>query len=154
MHPEVTRQAFEKVTLADLEKVSSELMQAAGSLSVFVFHGDMGSGKTTFVKAICQFLGVADTMSSPTFSIVNEYQTKKGKTIFHFDFYRIKNETEAYDIGVEEYFDSGHYCFVEWPEKIPTLLPIRYGEVFISINDSTHRTIAFSIHDGEKKDRV
>ena len=154
MHPEVTSQAFEKVVLADLENVGRELMQAAGSLSVFVFHGDMGSGKTTFIKAICKFLGVEEVMSSPTFSIVNEYQAKDGKTIFHFDFYRIKNETEAYDIGIEEYFDSGHYCFVEWPEKIPTLLPIKYAEVFIKINDNTHRTIAFSIHDGEKKDRV
>ena len=154
MHPEVTGQAFEKVMLADLEKVGSKLIQGAKGVSVFVFHGDMGSGKTTFVKAICKFLGVEDTMSSPTFSIVNEYQTISGNTIFHFDFYRIKNESEAYDIGVEEYFDSGHYCFVEWPEKIPTLLPMKYVEVFIQINDNTHRTIAFSIHDGEKKDRV
>ena len=154
MHPEVTGRAFEKVTVADLEKVGSELMQTAGRLSVFVFHGDMGSGKTTFIKAICKFLGVEETMSSPTFSIVNEYQTTENKTLYHFDFYRIKNETEAYDIGVEEYFDSGHYCFVEWPEKIPTLLPLRYAEVFIKISNNTQRTIAFSIHDGEKKDRV
>lgn len=154
MHPEVKGRAFERITLSDLEKIGSELIEAAGNLSVFVFHGDMGSGKTTFIKAICKYLGVADTMSSPTFSIVNEYLTTNNKTIFHFDFYRIKNETEAYDIGVEEYFDSGHYCFVEWPEKIPTLLPIRYAEVFITTQDNTHRTIAFSIHDGEKKDRV
>ena len=154
MHPEVKRQSFEKVTLAELEQIGGQLVQTAGNLSVFVFHGDMGSGKTTFIKAICKFLGVTETMSSPTFSIVNEYQTNEGETIFHFDFYRIKNETEAYDIGVEEYFDSGHYCFIEWPEKIPSLLPVRYAEVFIQINDNTHRTIAFSIHDGEKKDRV
>jgi tRNA threonylcarbamoyladenosine biosynthesis protein TsaE len=154
MHPELTRQSFEKVTLEDLEEVGSKLMQLAGRLSVFVFHGDMGSGKTTFIKAICRHLGVEEAMSSPTFSIVNEYQTKDRETIFHFDFYRIKNEAEAYDIGVEEYFDSGHYCFVEWPEKVPTLLPIRYAEVFIDLDDNTHRTIVFSIHDGEKKDRV
>src|SRR5687767_13502481 len=131
MHPEVKRQSFEKVTLAELEQIGGQLVQTAGNLSVFVFHGDMGSGKTTFIKAICKFLGVTETMSSPTFSIVNEYQTNEGETIFHFDFYRIKNETEAYDIGVEEYFDSGHYCFIEWPEKIPSLLPVRYAEVFI-----------------------
>ena len=154
MHPDVTRQVFEKVTLADLEKVGGELMQSVVGVSVIVFHGEMGSGKTTFIKAIGKVLGVTDAMSSPTFSIVNEYQGNTGKTIFHFDFYRIKNETEAYDIGVEEYFDSGHYCFVEWPEKIPTLLPMKYAEVFIKIDDNTHRTIAFSIHDGEKKDRV
>ena len=154
MHPELTRQSFEKVTLADLEEVGGKMMQTAGLLSVFVFHGEMGSGKTTFIKAICRHLGVQEAMSSPTFSIVNEYQTKDHKTIYHFDFYRIKNEAEAYDIGVEEYFDSGHYCFVEWPEKVPTLLPIKYAEVFIDLDDNTHRTIAFSIHDGEKKDRV
>lgn len=154
MHPEVTRQVFEKVTLADLEKVGGELVQFIDGLTVLVFHGEMGSGKTTFVKAIGKVLEVQDVMSSPTFSIVNEYQTNTGKRIFHFDFYRIKNETEAYDIGVEEYFESRHYCFVEWPEKIPTLLPLQYAEVFIKIDDNTHRTIAFSIHDGEKKDRV
>ena len=154
MHPELKGQVFKKMMLADLEKVGSELMQAAGSLSVFVFHGDMGSGKTTFIKVIGKLLGVEDSMSSPTFSIVNEYEATESKTIFHFDFYRIKNETEAYDIGVEEYFDSGHYCFVEWPEKIPTLLPTQYVEIFIKIEDNTHRTIAFSIHDGEKKDRL
>src|SRR6185436_4778209 len=102
MHPEVRSQVFEKTTLADLEKVGRELMQSAEGLSVFVFHGDMGSGKTTFIKAIGKLMGVTDAMSSPTFSIVNEYQGNKGETIFHFDFYRIKNETEAYDIGVEE----------------------------------------------------
>src|SRR5687767_14487978 len=104
MHPEVTRQVFERVTLADLEKVGRELVQSIDDLSVLVFHGDMGSGKTTFIKAIGHALEVTDVMSSPTFSIVNEYQTKRGKKIFHFDFYRIENETEAYDIGVEEYF--------------------------------------------------
>jgi len=154
MHPELTGQVFKKVALVDLEKVGKGLLQSAGSLSVFVFHGDMGSGKTTFIKVIGKLLGVKDAMSSPTFSIVNEYQITETKTVFHFDFYRIKNETEAYDIGVEEYFDSGHFCFVEWPEKIPTLLPLKYVEVFIRIVDNTHRTIAFSIHDGEKKDRV
>jgi tRNA threonylcarbamoyladenosine biosynthesis protein TsaE len=93
-------------------------------------------------------------MSSPTFSIVNEYQLTEDKKIFHFDFYRIKKETEAYDIGTEEYFDSGHYCFVEWSEKIPSLLPLQYADVLITINDNTHRTIAFSTHDGEEKNRV
>ncbi len=147
MHPEVARQVFEKVTLADLEKVGHKLMQAVEGITVIVFHGEMGSGKTTFIKAIGKVLGVKDVMSSPTFSIVNEYHRIADKKIFHFDFYRIKNETEAYDIGTEEYFDSGHYCFVEWPEKIPSLLPLKYADVFITINDNTHRTITFSIHD-------
>ena len=154
MHREVTRQVFEKITVSELEKVGGELMQSIDGLTVIVFHGEMGSGKTTFIKAIGKVLEVRDIMSSPTFSIVNEYKTITGNKIFHFDFYRIKNETEAYDIGVEEYFDSGNYCFVEWPEKIPSLLPLQYAEVNIKVDDNTHRTIAFSIHDGEKKDRV
>ena len=154
MHREVTRQVFEKITVSELEKVGSELMQSLDGLKVIVFHGEMGSGKTTFIKAIGKVLEVRDIMSSPTFSIVNEYKTITGNKIFHFDFYRIKNETEAYDIGVEEYFDSGNYCFVEWPEKIPSLLPLQYAEVNIKVDDNTHRTIAFSIHDREKKDRV
>ncbi len=154
MHPDVRKQVFERVTLAELEKVAVELMQTLKVFTVIAFHGEMGAGKTTSIKAIGKVLGVKDIISSPTFSIVNEYQTKTKEKIFHFDFYRIKNETEAYDIGVEEYFDSGHYCFVEWPEKIPSLLPLKYAEVFITINDDTHRTIAFSIHDGEEKNRV
>lgn len=145
---------FENVTLADLESVGSELMQAIKGINVIAFHGEMGSGKTTFIKAIGKVLKVGDIMNSPTFSIVNEYKQSYDKSIFHFDFYRIKNETEAYDIGTEEYFDSGQYCFVEWPEKIPSLLPLQYADVFITINDDTHRTIAFSIHDREKEDRV
>lgn len=154
MHPDVKGQVFEKVVLADLENVGRELMQAVGGITMIAFHGEMGSGKTTFIKAIGKVLGVKDVMSSPTFSIVNEYLTKGENKIFHFDFYRIKNETEAFDIGTEEYFDSGHYCFVEWPEKIPSLLPHKYADVFITINDTTHRTIAFSIHDGEEKNRI
>lgn len=147
MRPELKRQVFEKVTLADLGIVGAELVRAVKDITVIVFHGEMGSGKTTFIKAIGKALNAEDAMSSPTFSIVNEYKLNDHKKIFHFDFYRIKNETEAFDIGTEEYFDSGHYCFVEWPEKIPSLLPHRYAEVFITIDDETHRTIALSIHD-------
>jgi tRNA threonylcarbamoyladenosine biosynthesis protein TsaE len=154
MHPDVKSQVFEKVTLADLERIGRELMQAVKDFTVIAFRGEMGSGKTTFIKAIGKILGVKDVMSSPTFSIVNEYKRTSDKKIFHFDFYRIKNETEAFDIGTEEYFDSDYYCFVEWPEKIPSLLPHRYADVLITIDDNTHRTIAFSIHDGEEKNRV
>jgi tRNA threonylcarbamoyladenosine biosynthesis protein TsaE len=154
MRHEDNHQQFNNVTLAGLKQVGEKLMQSLNDIRVVVLHGDMGAGKTTFVKVIGHVLGVQDIMSSPTFSIVNEYGLKKDQKIFHFDFYRIKNETEAFDIGVEEYFDSGHYCFVEWPEKIPSLLPEKYAEVYITSNDETHRTIAFSIHDGEEKDRV
>src|SRR5688500_13654390 len=107
----------------------------------------MGSGKTTFIKVIGAALGVTDHMSSPTFSIVNEYLAKDDRKVYHFDFYRIKNEAEAYDIGTEEYFYSGNYCFIEWPEKIPSLIPAERVEVIITPENQTHRTLALSVHD-------
>ena len=154
MHPEVKPAVFKKVTVAELERVAREVLNATTGFTVIVFHGEMGSGKTTLIKAIGQILGVTDTMSSPTFSIVNEYHTGTGEKIFHFDFYRLRKETEAYDIGTEEYFDSGNLCLIEWPEKIPTLLPDRFAEVFLTVEDDTHRTIAFSIHDGKEEKRI
>lgn len=146
MQPDVKRLQFEEVTLSDLENVAKELVHATGENKVILLHGDMGAGKTTFVKAFCKVIGIAEVTASPTFSIVNEYKTETGQQVYHFDFYRIK-ESEAYDIGVEEYFDSGCYCLVEWPEKIPSLLPLKYTEVFIAATDDIHRNIAFSIHD-------
>lgn len=154
MHPEVKPAVFKKVTLAELERVAQEVLNGAKGFSVIVFHGEMGSGKTTLIKAMGQVSGVTDTMSSPTFSIVNEYHTGTGEKIFHFDFYRLRRETEAYDIGAEEYFDSGNLCLIEWPEKIPSLLPDRFAEVFLTVEDNTHRTIAFSIHDGKEEKRI
>jgi tRNA threonylcarbamoyladenosine biosynthesis protein TsaE len=103
----------------------------------------MGAGKTTFIKAICKFLGVDENISSPTFSIVNEYRTSNNQKIFHFDFYRLKSEHEALDIGCEEYFYSGHYCFVEWPEKIIYLLPEDSVHVSIKTENSS-RLISYS----------
>jgi tRNA threonylcarbamoyladenosine biosynthesis protein TsaE len=105
----------------------------------------MGAGKTTLVKAMAEQLGVSTGMSSPTFSIVNEYETAHGKTIYNFDFYLLKNEGEAYDIGVDEYFDSENYCFIEWPEKIPSLLPLQRVDITINTVTNTERTISFSI---------
>jgi tRNA threonylcarbamoyladenosine biosynthesis protein TsaE len=154
MHRVESSQIFERVTLEKLNAVAEELAELLGESSVVVFHGEMGAGKTTLVKAIGKAMGVTDTISSPTFSIVNEYQTRFDKKIYHFDFYRIKNETEAYDIGTEEYFDSGNHCFVEWPERIPSLLPTNYSEVFITSIDDTHRTIALSVHHGKEENRV
>jgi tRNA threonylcarbamoyladenosine biosynthesis protein TsaE len=106
--------------------------------NVFLFYGDMGAGKTTFIKSICQKLGVDDTVSSPTFSIVNEYVSPEGP-IYHFDFYRLKTETEAMDLGFEEYLYSGNYCFIEWPEKIPNLLPDHAVNVSITITGEQER---------------
>ncbi len=147
--------AFQKIGLEDLRRVAKELIQKIGRVNVWLFYGEMGSGKTTLIKTIGEVLGVSDAMSSPTFSIVNEYSVQReNKKIFHFDFYRIKNETEAYDIGIEEYFYSDHFCFVEWPEKIPNLMPAEYAEITLEVEDNTHRTIAVSIHDGKEKNRI
>lgn len=155
MHLDRSRIAFQKISITDLSRVAEEIVQRIGAVKVWLFYGEMGSGKTTLIKAIGAVLGVDDTMSSPTFSIVNEYELRNGdKKIFHFDFYRIKNEVEAYDIGIEEYFDSDHFCFVEWPEKIPNLTPAHCAEITLEIEDNTHRTIAVSIHDGKEKNRI
>lgn len=124
---------------------TDELSAAAEKLleinnKIVLFYGDMGAGKTTFIKSICEVLGVADTVSSPTFSIVNEYESPKGP-VFHFDFYRLKNETEALDLGYEEYLYSGNYCFIEWPEKIPNLLPEDALKVKLTITGDHERII-------------
>jgi tRNA threonylcarbamoyladenosine biosynthesis protein TsaE len=140
--------------LDDLKKIAKAFLEKAGDEKVWLLHGEMGAGKTTFIKTLCEQLGVIDVMSSPTFAIVNEYVTRDNSRIFHFDFYRIKNEAEAYDIGTEEYFYSGNYCFVEWPEKIPSLIPDERAEVFITSDNQTNRTLALSVHDGKEKNRI
>lgn len=148
MRPDVKSIAFEHISLNELESIAEQIIREAGSNRVIIFNGEMGSGKTTFIKAIGHVLGVKDSMSSPTFSIVNEYETASAEKIYHFDFYRLKNEGEAYDIGAEEYFDSGSYCFIEWPDKVFGLLPDTYAEVSISKTENDqHRTIAFTTHE-------
>lgn len=145
---------FRSVALLDLDTVAQEIVRRLDTINVWLFHGEMGSGKTTLIKAVCKALGVAEATSSPTFSIVNEYQTIAKKKIYHFDFYRIKNEAEAADIGTEEYFYSGYPCFIEWPEKIPSLIPLQYAEVTIQVETNTKRTIAITVHDGKKENRI
>jgi tRNA threonylcarbamoyladenosine biosynthesis protein TsaE len=113
---------------------------------VWALHGEMGAGKTTLIKALVAALGVTEVTASPTFSIVNEYHDKNGKPIYHFDFYRIKNEVEAFDIGIDEYFDSGNLCLVEWPEKIPSLLPSAHLEIQLEIIDQQSRLIRYRKH--------
>jgi tRNA threonylcarbamoyladenosine biosynthesis protein TsaE len=115
----------------ELDEIAVQLLQVHNDKRVFAFYGKMGAGKTTFIKNICNQLHVVDTAISPTFAIINEYLTEEGSSIYHFDFYRIKNLTEFLDLGCEEYFYSGLYCFIEWPEKIDDYLPEQCVPVFI-----------------------
>lgn len=108
---------------------------------LFAFYGQMGSGKTTFIKALCRELGVTDTVTSPTFTLVNEYRRPGTSPVYHFDFYRIKKPSEALDFGIEEYFDSGSVCFMEWPELIEPLLPEETLRIHISVLEDGTRVI-------------
>lgn len=128
--------------LSELPTAAAELLEACKEKRIFAFNGAMGAGKTTFIKAVCKALGVKDTISSPTFSIVNEYVSAGGIKIYHFDFYRIKSQDEAYDMGYEDYFYSNAYCFVEWPEKVAELIPPDHVEVNITVKEE-QRTIEF-----------
>ncbi len=134
------------VELSDLASAANELLKVTEK-RIWLMNGEMGAGKTTLTKALCEVLGVEGTMSSPTFSIVNEYKTKNKEVVYHFDFYRLKNEMEAMDIGVEEYLDSGNYCFMEWPDKISNLIPSEHFEVKIKELTPTTRTIEYLEHE-------
>ena len=122
-----------------LEKIAGELLTACGEKRVVAFYGDMGAGKTTFIRYLCQQLGVVDTVQSPTFSIINEYRTMTGDPPYHFDFYRIRKLEEVYDIGYEDYIYSGFWCFIEWPGLMEDLLPA--DAVVVKISGLTARTI-------------
>ena len=125
-----------------IRESAREFIQNIGEHKVFAFYGKMGAGKTTFVKAICEELGVKDVITSPTFAIVNEYETSpKPQSIFHFDFYRIKRLEEVYDMGYEDYFYSGGICFIEWPELIEDLLPEDAVRVYIEEQEDGSRTV-------------
>ena len=124
----------------ELDSAAADIIKYAGDNRLFLFYGEMGAGKTTLIKSLCAAVGVHDAVTSPTFSIVNEYQGKSGP-VFHFDFYRLKDQSEAMDMGYEEYFYSGNYCFVEWPEKIASLVPNRYTGVRIQLQDNGGRQI-------------
>lgn len=126
--------------LKDLQKAATQILSIHPDDRIFLFYGTMGAGKTTLINELCVQLGVKDHTSSPTFSIVNEYASDSGP-IFHFDFYRLKTESEAFDLGYEEYFYSKNYCFVEWPEKVANLLPLNVVKITITITDFQARTI-------------
>ena len=129
-------------SLDSIRESAKAFLAAMDDRTVFAFHGQMGAGKTTFIKAICEELGVEDVINSPTFAIINEYRSETtGELIYHFDFYRINKLSEAEDIGTEDYFYSGALCFIEWPEKIEDLLPGDVVEVTIKENRDGTRTI-------------
>jgi tRNA threonylcarbamoyladenosine biosynthesis protein TsaE len=115
---------------------AAQLIEFAGEARVFLFRGEMGTGKTTLIKALCRFLGSEDNFSSPTFSIVNEYESRQGK-IFHFDLFRVKHEGELLDIGIDEYLNSGSYCFFEWPDLVQDMVAPPYVRVDISLEGET-----------------
>lgn len=124
-----------------LREVADDLLTRFADSRIFAFYGNMGSGKTTFIREICKSLRSDDTVTSPTFAIVNEYNSFDYGPIYHFDFFRIKNLEEVFDLGYEDYFFSGHYCLVEWPEKISGILPDHYVEVTITEDGQATRRI-------------
>jgi tRNA threonylcarbamoyladenosine biosynthesis protein TsaE len=128
----------------ELDAAASQLLNFAQNEKVFLFYGDMGAGKTSFVKALCRILNVTGYTSSPTFAIVNEYSSPSGP-VFHFDFYRLKSETEALDMGYEDYIWSGNYCFIEWPDQIGYLIPEKYCKVEIDVTGPQSRIIRAEI---------
>jgi tRNA threonylcarbamoyladenosine biosynthesis protein TsaE len=131
-------------SLNELGQAAGKFVELMGDRRVFAFYGEMGAGKTTFITSICRALGVEENITSPTFALVNEYLTRQGDSIYHFDCYRLKNQQEAYDIGAEEYFYSGNVCFIEWPDRIEDLLPLNTVVVKISLNSDTQRLIEVS----------
>lgn len=133
--------------LSELGLVAQKLLEKGRNTPVWLFNGSMGVGKTTLIKKLCAELQVTSMVQSPTFSIVNEYETADKEVVYHFDFYRIKSESEAYDIGVEEYLYSGYFCFIEWPEKIESLWPEHYFSISIEQEeDGTRELNATVIH--------
>lgn len=127
-----------------LPAIASQLVKLLGDNKIVTFYGEMGAGKTTLIRALCSELGVTDVVSSPTYSLVNEYISSTGVKICHFDFYRIDSIDEVYDMGYEEYFESGAYCFIEWPERIADLLPKDAVKLQLSVNKNNVRQLTIS----------
>lgn len=127
--------------LEEINQAAKTIIETAGKEMVWVFQGDMGAGKTTMVKALAELFGISDQVSSPTFGIINHYENMDRQVFYHFDFYRLEDPTEALDIGIDEYFYSGNYCWLEWAEKIGGLLPDSFLLIKISTESETKRTI-------------
>ena len=122
--------------LSDIDAAAKQFAAQIGQNTVFAFYGDMGAGKTTFIKAVCEQLGVEETITSPTFAIVNEYRCGSGEPIYHFDFYRINKLEEAFDFGYEDYFYSGNLCFIEWPQLVEPILPQDTLHVYMTVGEN------------------
>ena len=131
------------LSLENIHEAAKEFVAAMGDNTVFAFYGSMGAGKTTFIKAVCEVLGVEDVINSPTFAIVNEYRSGSGELVYHFDFYRIKKLEEVYDMGYEDYFYCGALCFIEWPELIEDVLPLDAVKVEITEQEDGTRVVKF-----------
>ena len=131
--------------LENIQQAAQQFLAAAGNAKVFAFHGDMGAGKTTFIHALCEAMDVKGNISSPTFSIINQYANASGNTIYHMDLYRLKNENEALGAGVEDCLYSGNICLVEWPEKAPGIFPDNALHVTIIMIDSNTRKLNFNL---------
>ena len=131
--------------LSSIDDAARELIDTLPDKRIFAFYGEMGAGKTTLIKALCRVLQVTDVTSSPSFGLIYEYRTSGSESVYHFDFYRIEHLEEAYDIGYEEYIDSGRYCFIEWPEKVSSLLPPETVNVNLHIAGNNERTLEVKV---------
>lgn len=125
-----------------LHTAARQLLKHSGEKKIFAFYGPMGAGKTTIIKAVCEELGVVDIISSPTFTLVNEYRTATGEAIYHIDFYRIKKQEEVFDFGVEEYLTGDSYCFMEWPGLVEEILPAETVKVTITVDNNEQRILS------------
>jgi len=141
----VPKKSYESHSESDNPAIAENILHACNSVRVFALYGELGAGKTSLIKAFCQVLGVKEAITSPTFNLVHEYQGAED-SVYHLDLYRLKSESESYDIGCEEYFYSGAYVFIEWPQRIPNILPEEIAHLKISILQNNSRKIELSCH--------
>ena len=137
--------SIEISNIKDLQKAAKKFLGYFSKPEIFAFYGEMGSGKTSFIQSVCQELNVLDVVTSPTFSLVNEYKSSQHGMLYHFDFYRIQNIREVFDLGYEEYFFQDKYCFIEWPEMIESLLPESSIKVYLEVVSQGKRRLSFSV---------